>query len=713
MNSKVNCEINDVLLECLYLSCRFKNKECSRSALTAGLPIKTVLTPSLLTRAAAQVGVKAKQVAKPLTEISNNLLPVILLLNEGDACVLLQLDTDKGEAVVILPKESLQEQSIPLDQLDQRYSGVCFQLRIAHRFDGRIDSVVDDYSDHWFWGTILRSTPIYRDVLLASLLINIFAVASPLFVMNVYDRVVPNAAVETLWALVVGVCLIFIFDFVLKKLRHQFLEVAGKKSDILLSSQIYAKTLAMKMMARPKSVGAFASNLKEFDSVRSFITSTTMIAVADLPFVILFLAVIYYVGGSLVVVPLVSMPIVIIYGLIAQFAVQRAIEKTYKLSAQKNALLIESLQGIETIKCLGAEGSLQHDWEQAVGHTAYWSQKSREISTSTNHFSQLVQQLTMVFIVVYGVYLIAELELTMGALVACVMLSGRIAGPISQIANLLANYQQTKTAYTSLDGIMAKPDERVVADKSVVNLPAIAGNLQFNEVSFSYPEKEILALNNVSFNIQAGEKVGIIGRIGSGKTSLARLLMGLYEPSDGRVLIDNIEIRQTNISDIRKNISFVDQAPTLFYGSLKENVGYGQTIVDEKEVLDVLSDVGLASMVNGDPKGLDLEIGEQGVTLSGGQRQAVALARALLRDASVYLLDEPTSAMDNLSEEFIKTRLTQRLADKTVVLITHKMSMLSMVDRVIVMDAGKIVADGPKDAVITALKNGEINVVNR
>ena len=704
---------NNVMLECLYLACRLKKQECSRTALLEGLPVNNGLSADLISRAAHQVGIRAKQVRRKLFDLDNKLLPVILLLNNDDACVLVELKPEQSQVVVIHPAISNEPQIMKWTELDAIYSGECFQLRVANRFDKRIQAGVEDYTQHWFWGTIIRSAPIYKDVLLATLLINLFALASPLFVMNVYDRVVPNAAIETLWALVAGVSLVFVFDFAVKKLRHMFLEVAGKKSDILLSSKVFAKVLSMKMAVRPKSVGAFASNLREFDSVRTFITSTTMIAMADFPFVILFLTVIYYVGGSLVIVPLITLPIIVIYGIITQFAVQRAVEKTYKLGSQKNALLIESLSSIETIKCLGAEGHLQHDWEQTVGHTAFWSQKSRMISASTGHFSQLVQQLTMAFIVVYGTYLIADLELTMGALVACVMLSGRIAAPIAQLANLLANYQQTKTAFMSLDGIMGQPDEAVTAEQSRVHLPLMKGDLLFKNVSFSYPDKSINALDSLSVSIKAGEKVGIIGRIGSGKTSLARLLLGLYEPNEGSILLDGIEIRQADLTDVRRNISYVDQSPTLFFGTLKDNVAYGRSLVEDRQVLDALQVAGLEGMVSSDPAGLDQEVGERGSTLSGGQRQAVAIARAMLRDSPVYILDEPTSSMDNVSEELVKLRLQEKLKNKTVVLITHKMAMLSMVDRVIVMEAGRIIADGPKDAIIEALKKGDIKVATR
>jgi ATP-binding cassette subfamily C protein LapB len=510
--------------------------------------------------------------------------------------------------------------------------------------------------------------------------------------------------------MVVGVCVIFIFDFIIKKLRHEFLEVAGKKSDILLSSKLFAKTLSMKMKARPKSIGAFASNLKDFDSIRSFITSTSMIAMADLPFIMLFLFVIYYVGGALVIIPLITMPIIIIYGLIAQFAVQRSIEKTYQLSARKNALVIESLSNIETVKCLGAQSHLQHEWEQAVGHTAYWSQKSRMISASTNHFAQLMQQLNMVFIVVLGTYLIADLELTMGALIACVMLSGRIAGPISQFASLLANYQQTKTAFTSLNDIMAQPDESISTKDSHISLTNITGDIHLNNVSFGYPEKTTQALSNVNIKIKAGERIGIIGRVGSGKTSLARLLLGLYEPNQGHVLLDGIDIRQCNLADVRRQISYVDQSSDLFLGTLKQNVSYGLNFVDDQHIISALNTAGLSDMVNSDPQGLDQMIAEKGANLSGGQRQAVAIARAVLRNTSVLVLDEPTSAMDNLSEESVKANLKLHINEKTVILITHKMSMLSLVDRVIIMDAGKVVADGSKESIISALKQGEIKV---
>ncbi len=702
----------DSLLESLLIVCRLEKRPVSRAVVLSGLPVQGHLTTELFIRAAQQASIKAKLLSKALSDIPTGVLPAVLLLKSDKAdiksCVLLKINHAKNTATIIDPEQPDDPKVLALAQLEALYAGQCFFLKTELKFEERISASFSDYSTHWFWGTLWLSIPIYRDVLLASLLINIFTIVSPLFVMNVYDRVVPNNAMETLWSLAIGTLIVFAFDFALKILRYDFLEVAGKKSDVLLTSKIFSKAMNLKMSARPVSVGSFASNLREFDSVRGFITSTTMVSLADLPFLFLFLLVIWYVGGSLVLIPLLIFPIVIIYGLISQFPLYRAVEKTYRSSAQKNALLIESLIGIETVKSLGIENELQHQWEQNVGHLAHWGQKSRIISATTNHFSAFMQQVVMVGMVVYGVYLISDQMLTLGGLVACVMLSSRVAAPISQIAGLLAGYQQAKIAYESLDDVMKLSDEVSDITESKINFENINGDISFKNVYFSYPNGSDPVLHDFSLEIKQGEKVAIIGRLGSGKTTVLKMLQGFYYADKGHLFIDGIDIRQLGIADVRRQISYVDQAPMFFYGTLKDNLTKGLTFISDEKIIEVIHAVGLMSLINSHPAGLNLMIAEQGNNLSGGQKQSLALARAMLRSPAIFSLDEPTSAMDNASEDFIKKSMLPHLQDKTVVLVTHKMSMLSLVDRVVVMDAGRKVADGPRDAVLAMLKEGKI-----
>tara|TARA_B100000809_G_scaffold265675_1_gene325261 strand:- start:896 stop:3109 length:2214 start_codon:yes stop_codon:yes gene_type:complete len=703
----------DPLLECLLLLAKLEHRPCSATSLTAGLPlVDERLTPELFVRAANRAGLTAKVVSRDIDQLSNLVLPAVLLLNSNNACVLLELNRNEGYAR-ILDADTGGEQRLALDSLALEYSGFSIFARPEHRFDNRVDSGNEaDHirvQGHWFWGTLKHSWRIYRDVLLASLLINIFALANPLFVMNVYDRVVPNEALETLWVLAIGVLLVYGFDAVLKTLRGYFIEVAGKKSDVLLSAYIFERVLGGRLCDKPASVGAFASQLREFETVRNFITSSTMIAFVDLPFALLFILVIAYVGGPIVWVPLLAMPIIMGYGWMLQKPLQKAVEQTYQASAQKNATLIESLMGIETIKAIGAEGRIQRVWEKSVGHLSVWGQRSRLLSNSATTAAGCVQQMASVAVVIVGVYLIAEKELTMGALIACVMLTSRALQPMGQLAGLLVSYHQTKTALQSLNTIVAREQERD-QERRFIKRPTFEGAISFAGVSFNYPDEQQASLQNISFSIKPGEKVAIVGRIGSGKTTLQKLMLGLYQPQSGAVLFDGIDSKQIDPADARYHIGYVPQDLVLFFGSIRDNIVYGAPHATDAEVLRAADIAGVSEFANSHPLGLERQVGERGEALSGGQRQSVAVARALINDPPIYLFDEPSSGMDNSTEERFKSKLVSHAEGKSMVLITHKTSLLSLVDRILVLDRGKLIADGPKDSVLEALRKGQLRV---
>ena len=699
----------DPLLSCLLQLAKLEHCPCSPAALTAGLPlVNERLTPELFVRAAARAGLSAQIVKRSVAELSALVLPAVLLLQDNSAVVLVELDRQQNRAVLLDP-DTDGRKTLSLDELEALYSGFAIFSKPDFRFDKRTEDIKSQKHGHWFWGVMASSWRIYRDVLLASLLINIFAVANPLFVMNVYDRVVPNNALETLWVLALGILLVYGFDFVLKSLRSYFLEVAGKKSDVLLSAFIMERVLGAKLSERSASVGAFASQLREFETVRSFITSSTVTAFVDLPFALLFVLVIAYVGGPLVWVPLAALPIVLGYALYIQRPLRFAVEQTYEAGAHKNAALIESLSGIETIKTLGAEGRVQRQWENTTGHLAFWGQRTRLLSASATMVAGAVQQICSVFVVVLGVYLIAEKELTMGALIACVMLSQRVLAPMAQVAGLLVNYQQTLTAYRGLEQVVAKQQERD-GERQFVQRPHLDGRIQFDRVSFSYPNEEVQSLDNISFTIEAGERVGIIGRIGSGKTTLQKLMLGLYQAQRGAVLVDGLDVKQIDPADLRRNIGYVPQDVTLFFGSVKDNIVYGAPHVEDEQVIHAADVAGVTEFVNAHPQGFGRAVGERGEALSGGQRQSIAVARSLLNDPPIYIFDEPTTGMDNSSEERLKKKLTEQTEGKTLVLVTHKTGLLSLVDRVIVLDRGRLIADGPKDSVIEALRKGQLRV---
>lgn len=710
VNSETVKEFHDPLLSCLLLITKLESTPCSETSLIAGLPlVDEKLTPELFVRAASRAGLKAKVMQKNLMDIPDIVLPATLLLKRNRAVVLLSYDVDKGKARIIESKTG-NEKTVAFDALTLAYSGYIIYTRAAYQLD---QSITDTHSQsdqgHWFWSVMKSSWRIYRDVLLASLFINLFAIANPLFVMNVYDRVVPNNAIETLWVLAIGVLIVFFFDAILKTLRGYFIEVAGKKSDILLSSFLFERVLGSRYSERPSSVGAFTSQFREFDQVRNFYTTSTISAFVDMPFVVIFLLLIFYVGGPLVIVPLVALPMILGFGLLMRKPIRHAVEQTFASSAQKNATLVESLVGLETVKTLGAEGLIQSVWEQSVGHLSVWSQKMRMLSMSVSVFSGTVTQIANVVLVIVGVYLIAERELTMGALIASMMLVGRVLSPIAQVATLLVSYDQTKTALNGLEQIVAKTQERD-PKHPFVKRPSFNGSIRFQNVSFAYPGEETPVLQNVSFSIDSGEKVGLIGRIGSGKSTIHKLILNLYKPSEGSILVDGIDIQQIDPADLRRHIGYMPQDVILFSGTVKSNIMYGSPHVEDADIIRAAEVSGVKEFVDGHPMGFDRPVGERGQALSGGQRQSVGMARAMLNDVPMYLYDEPTSGMDNTTETIVMKRLAESVKNKTLLLVTHKASLLSMVDRLIVMDNGKIVADGPRDAVIDALQKGQLRV---
>ncbi|GMM87902.1 type I secretion system permease/ATPase [Vibrio fortis] len=704
--------MQDPLLNSLIYVSRYYGLANSPEALVNGLPLADgKLTPFLFPRSAERAGLVAKENRSNLESIPELILPAVLLLKQGEACVLNRIDFQKQEAEIITAESGMVPILIPLEELKAQFIGRYFLVKKQFRYDERSPEILKTRHGHWFWGTIWESKKIYRDVLIASILINLFAIAAPMFTRLVYDKVVPNLAFETLWVLASGIFVVFTFDLLLKLMRSYFIDIAGKKSDILISSKLFSKVLGIRMEAKPASVGAFAKNLQEFESIREFFTSATIGSLIDLPFAILFLTLIWLMAGDLVYVPIVGVVILVIYAIIIQGPLRRTIEEGSRLASQKYANLIESLAGLETVKLFSAQSQFQFRWEEAVAHMANWNIKSRRITDSIQNTAGFVQQSTNVGMIIFGVYLIAEGDLTMGGLIAATMLSGRAIGPLVQLSILSTRYNQAKSSMTLIEQVMDMPDEQEEG-KRYIHRPIIQGHIALDKVTFHYPDSPIASVRDLSLTITPGEKVAIIGRIGSGKTTLERLIMGLYKPTEGHVRIDDTDMEQLHHVDVRRNIGCVPQDSNLFYGSVRDNITLGRPLVDDRDVMDAANRAGVTNFTQQDPAGLERQVGEGGGLLSGGQRQAVAIARAFLGRPPVLLMDEPTSAMDNRSEMHIKHQLNQLLPSETLILITHKTSMLDVVDRVIVMEKGCIIADGPKAKVLSDLKQGKVRAVS-
>lgn len=700
-------DARDFLLDALVALAAELERPVSAAALVDGLPLDNGrLSPDLLPRAAARAGLSAKLVKTPLQALDDALLPCLVFLEDGRVWLLCRL-VDVLNVTVLMPERGNARETMAVSMLEPHYLGRALLVRPEVGTTARERDLAPLRRPHWFWGPVRQQWPIFGEVLIASVVINLLALASPLFIMNVYDRVVPNNAIETLWALAIGATIAFAFDFLLKTLRSYFVDAAGRVSDIRIASRIFEHVMAIRLGAKPSSAGAFANNLREFESLRDLMSSATIAAFVDFPFILLFLAVIFWIGGPLAIVPAVAIPLVLLVACLVQWPMNQAVRRHQQEGAQRHGILVETIYGLETVKATGASSRLQNGFEAFVQASGISTGRVRFLSAFTLNVAGLCTSLVMIGVVAAGVYRIGAGELTVGALVACTILSGRTMAPLSQVAALLTRFHQGRHAYRTLDRIMRLESDRN-SETRYLHRPRIDGGIGFRAVAFTYAGQNFPALGDLSFSIEAGEKVGIVGRIGSGKSTLGKLLAGLHEPDRGAILLDGTDLRQIDPADRRRAIAFVPQDIVLFRGSIRDNILIGTSGVSDAELLRVAEWSGVAEFVGPHAEGFDRDVGERGEMLSGGQRQAVALARALIAEPPVLILDEPTSAMDNGAESRLKTALADRLDGRTLVLITHRASLLSLVDRLLVLDQGRLVADGPRDEVLDALASGKI-----
>ncbi len=698
---------DDPLLDSLLSLCALHQRPASRAMLSAGLPLPAQrLSAELLPRAAARAGLQGRWLQRPLRQIPAIALPALLLLKEGRAAILL---AHEGEQARLLLSESEGgEVRVALDLLEEDYSGEVFFAQPRHAFDQDRESLIPR-TRSWFRDTLKRSRWLYIDAIAASVLINLIGLFAPFFVMNVYDRVVPNQAAATLWVLALGISGAFLFDLLLKTMRGLCLDLAGKKTDLIISASLFQRIVGMAMKMRPARVGSFAQHIHEFQVLRDFLASLTLTSLIDLPFTLLVLLVIAVLGGHLVWVPLLAFPLALGLGWLLQRPLAETMERSMALSAERQSSLIETLAGLDAVKVNNAESERQYLWEQTIGTLGRLELRARMLSGLALNLTGFIQQLAGVVTIVIGVYLIIAGELSMGGLIACYMLGSRALAPLGQLSGLLTRYQQARVTMASIDQLMELPQEREEQARGL-NRPQLRGAIECRQLEFRYPQQQNAALSGIDLRITPGEKVGIIGRSGSGKSSLAKLLVGLYQADSGHLLVDGVDVRQLDVGDLRHNIGYVAQDIQLFSGSLRDNLVSGARYVEDELVLQAAELAGVHEFARLHPQGYEMPVGERGQLLSGGQRQAVALARALLLDPPILLLDEPTSALDNTGEERLKRRLKPFIADKTLVLVTHRTSLLSLVDRLVVIDRGCIVADGPKADVMDALKGGRISV---
>jgi ATP-binding cassette, subfamily C, bacterial LapB len=704
--ARVDPRGDDTLAASLTYLAAYHGRAVSREALLGGLPILDGrLSVALYDRAARRAGLETEAIKRDVLDIPALVLPAVLIMKDGTALILLEVDRANQSAKVLDP---LAKPSTPrvlgLTSLAADYTGYAFLVRASAEADARAVAAGDLPRNHWFWSVVKVHWRSYGHIALAAFLTNMLALATPLFTMSVYDRVVPNGAIPSLIALSIGMGLAIAFDFLFRMVRSRMIDVTGKTVDVVLAANIFEHVMAVKMAQRPSSVGIIANQLRDFDSAREFFTSGSVVSATDLLFAVLFIGVLFIIAGPLAWIPLIMLPVMIVTGFVLQRPLDRAMKRLQAESAARHGVLVETLSGLETVRATGAEARMQTAWERSVAATArsgedvhFWSSLSL---TSAN----VAQQVTSLALLVIGVFLILDGKLTVGALVAANMLAGRVLAPIAGIASVITRGTQTLTSLKSINRIMSLERERS-PQRAYVSRKIEEGRIAFENVTFAYPNAPGNALEKVSFKIEGGEKVGIIGRVGSGKTTVGRLLLGFYDAKEGRILVDGVDSRQYDPSDLRTGIGFAMQDTDLFFGKLRDNIALGKPEATDEEILNAARLSGVEGFIAGHPMGYDMPISEGGRSLSGGQKQAIGLARVLIRKPRVLFLDEPTAHFDIRSEaEFLERLKAIRSERMTIIISTHRLSLLNVVDRLLLFDNGRLVADGPRDKVLAILQ---------
>ena len=626
-------------------------------------------------------------------------LPIVVGFKTGQVAVIDKVDSAGNLSLQLSGDQGLAQSVVLQDIADQ--IEVVYILRPETSIpDARIDEYIKPYQKNWFWEIALADWKRYIDIMFASLIANVLALATILFSMNVYDRVVPSQSIPTLWVLFGGVIIAAIFEFVLRLSRAYISDMVGKRADLRVSDRVFGHALRIKNSERSKSTGTFISQVREVEGVRELATSTTISAIADLPFFLLFLGIFWLIGGNLFWVMLVIVPLMIIPSLMMQKPLARLAQEGMREASIRNAILVESVQGIEDIKLLRAESRFQNQWNHMNEVSADISMRQRKLVNFASTWTQKIQGLTFAIVVLVGAFAVMKGDMTTGALVACSILSTRMLAPISQIIGVLGRLQQAKTAKQSLDELMKKPVDQPERSQ-LIQRAALHGDYQFDAVQFKYSEDDPQPLLSIDkLKIQAGEKIAILGRNGAGKSTLLQLLSGMQNPTQGKVQLDGIDLTLLDPADVRRDMGLLNQHAHLFYGSIRENLTMGAPLATDEEIFRALSVTGAMPIIEGKKEGLDHIVLEGGVGFSGGQRQALLLARLLICQPNILLLDEPSAALDDIAERQLIEHLKHWLAHRTLVVATHRRAVLELVDRIIVVNNGRIVMDGPRDQIL-------------
>ena len=701
----------DPMLEALLWLCRHHGVDRTPASLLNGMPLNGPMTAVQAVQLMRQAGFSATLVRRPPSKILTLLMPVVLLLKNGDACIVTRRVGERSKRAggvrfeVIMPGADQEICTATEEELLPEYSG--YTLVAALRAGMRHGTPeVETDSSHWLWSTLKNYVPYYRSAMLAALLSNVLMLVTGFFTSVVYDKVIPNKALITLWSLGAGTLLGIAFDLVARQLRSYLIDMAGKKADLKLGNMLFNQALAIRLEHRPESAGSFAHRLAQIEVVRDFTASASIAVLTDMPFILLFVVMTYVIAGPLVTVLLVAVPLVLGLSWGIQKYLRRMMSANMSQHANLQGVLVEAVEGMEDVRAAGAQGYFSTRYEEANAAAAQTSLRSRAMASWVSNFTMVIQPLVTVCMLIWGVLLIEDNKISGGALIGAVMFAGRAIAPLTSVVSLAGRYQGARAALMSLNELMALPTEREPG-KRYLSRASLTGQVGLHDVSFAYPKGKNqhapTVLKGVSLQIRPGERVAILGKIGSGKSTILRLLGGLYQPTDGFVEVDGIDLRQIDPTDFRTHVGFVSQEPRLFHGTLKDNVMLGRANADMSHFINVARLTGLDKLAAAHPMGYDLPVGEMGALLSGGQRQLVALARCLVTRSQILLMDEPTSSMDAQAESSFINHLRTAVDGQTLVVVTHRPALLDVVDRVIVVDSGKILADGPKAHVLALL----------
>ena len=706
---------DDALLHALVWLSRHHGRERTAESMLAGMPLEGPLGPDQAIRLMRDAGYNAGLIRRPLPHLPALLLPAVLLLKGADACIVTARRVPAGNGPaqydVVMPGPEFHTCVATEQELAEAYTGFSLVAtpQVQQQAAQRGAEVIRDTGKHWLWGTLRRFIPYYRSAMLAALLSNVLMLGISMVTSVVFDKVIPRQAFVTLWTLAIGGFTALAFDLLARQLRSHLIDMAGKKTDLIIGSLLFRQTLDVRMEHRPESAGTHAHHLAQIEVVRDFFTSASLAALSDLPFILLFVAMAFVVGGPLGWVLVIAIPVILSLVVVIQGSLRRSTRANLGHQANLQGVLVEAVEGLEDVKTACAQGSFLRRYEEATAAASETALRSRALSALANNISAASQQFITLVMLVWGVYLIHDGVITGGSLIGAVMIAGRAIAPLSSVVSLATRYQGASGAMAMLNKLMELPTEREPG-RNYVPVRKLTGRIGLHEVAFAYPAPAAAGnappprvLKGLSLQFQAGERVAILGRIGSGKSTVLRLLAGLYQPTEGMVEVDGLDLRQIDPLDFRARVGFVSQEPRLFHGTLRENVLVGRNSADATQLAEVARVTGLDRLVASHPMGWELPVGEMGTLLSGGQRQLVALARCLVTRPQILLMDEPTSSMDAQSEVMFLRQLKEAAGHCTLIMVTHRPAVLELANRVVVIDSGKIALDGPKEQVLNAL----------